>query len=207
MNGLVAYQVFTAMSLHFNDNVDYDGTKYNMKTKVNEKTFSKKPKKWMFAGFEKNVGTDVKSLASYYYPTFSTMNYVNPKIINKKLLDRNQKELYNELYKYKEGINILSSKLKDDGKQPLDLFKQNDMYPLIYEYYKDGHISYLTLQLIDALIVKLDSSMSSDIIGWPTTLNDLDRTRNILMFYVLDDEFKKNFKDYFVFKILQNDSQ
>jgi len=174
MQGFSLYQTHTALNLHFGS-TDYDYFKYHGKTRVTLDGFKKNQFKWQYAGLEKKLEHVLWFMWNQYKA--NEFSYLPPKQLiyggNKWL---NQTPWLHpddyELAVISTDLKWLSSRYAGSTK----LVEKGDMYPAIYEDYKEGSIALETILLISAYISNVFTlDQSDDIIGWPMVVADMSK--------------------------------
>lgn len=161
MRGFAAYQLHTALNLHFGKS-GYDYFKYNGKTRVNEESFKKSNFKWQYMGIER----DVDNLLWYFYLKFKDnhFSYTTPQMAFRKMKNISDPDSYME-----DVIEPDLDRLSEEyGYEPHLMFSNTGLYPDIYQKYKKEIISLETILLIDICISEVfNKDLSNDIVAWP----------------------------------------
>lgn len=195
--GTNLFKNFNALSLHFNDKVDYDCVKYNFKTKVRDDSFYKSNLRWTFVGVEKKLMEyDTRFiLMDVYFKYYDT--YQQPINVLRGCLTANktQKEFYENIFK--EDLLYLKSVYND----PLTIFECSGLYPNLYNEYKQKKISINTLLLLSIFIVDiLKKEVSRDIIAYPNFVDRSNKHKQLIKYFFN----QKDVEYYFNLYILGN---
>lgn len=143
MSGFRAFQVFSAMNLHFSSKNPYDGFKYNFKTKQKPEDFEKNHAvRWQFEKLAKDHPSDIE-LLKFYYPTFRELGFVAPR--NLGSIKKHHKAFLDELEaflskQYSVELNALVNSMPSN---PSEVYNGSiDGLPILYDRYLSKTVSF-----------------------------------------------------------------
>lgn len=164
MNLLDVYMMYNAMGLHFSSE-SYDFFKYGGRTRV---TTVPVEYKWQFEAMAKKY-TKLE-LMFHMFNVYKDNGFkrVSPILMNRCVHKKSQNDTIQNTYNMivNEIVSIIETNT---------LSKQGDLYPKLYEDYRDGEVMLETLIVANIKlknILKLENSR--DIIVWPNELKLLN---------------------------------
>lgn len=195
MIGLQAYQTFTAITLHFKAQSDYDCFKYNFKTRANAESFNKNRMKWQYISLEKKY--NLKEIRYYTYLTFEKYDfgYVTPKMMFQTVsrLSKIEKPFLTDIFP--KDLQYLS----DVYNRSSTLFETDDLYPNLYTEYSNGKINIKTFLLLSIHIKDLiNNSSSRDIIAWPGFVKKAERIVPFMKYFFSKEEVEQAFLEHYL---------
>ena len=194
MKGLYPFQVYKAMSLHFNDKVNYDCLKYNFKTKANEESFMKSSFRWQYVGFEKKYGN-----GNIRYIMFGIFEKNDFGFVHEKGLNQIAK------FVYQSPAQFISSAFENDLQYlkkvyngNTSLFDSDGLYPNVYRELKDNNIEYQTFMLLNCFIYDVLNTDSRDIIAWPKFVKKCQDIVPFIMLFFDRSDVEQVFKEHYL---------
>lgn len=213
--GFKAACLFKSIQLHFNEKSDYNAVGYHFKVSMKEDTFLQSKFRWKYTKLEKLTN-----------PVQLMLLYMDI-IVDSDFKMFNEKALFNKIHKifgampdessYKSYEDRFYSTLNSDLKnltqtgftnvkngRRIDSYTEadGDLYPLLYEAYKDGLISYYTLLVIDLYMTPnmngvINKERSKDIIRWNEFVERSDLVKQILFVALDESRVYKIFRSIF----------
>lgn len=191
MRGFQAYQIHTAMNLHFSEKGGYDCHKYNFKTKANEDSFMKSPFRWQYMGLEKQY-------MNVYYLIFqafqeNNFEWLTPKALFKfarfDVRAKTNTSLDPEMFLIHQFVpEIIYLKEKCPDWKSMD-----DLYPVIFKEYQAGNVDIKTLVILDTHIKNcINKDRSRDIIVWPRFVEKVEKIRPFVIDFFPDVDTIRN---------------
>lgn len=166
-----AYQIYTALKLHFESDT-YDALKYNFRTSASQKSFLQRRDRFHFAKLAKKY-PEQKTLVEFLVANFSK----NGKgIWAGDLLDNEGEETYRDWLKKRDSFTYFFTgevdKLADYCRSHSLSFDQlfartGEDHPVIVKLFGQGEISKETVTVLDELLNFLKHQTVTETIFWP----------------------------------------
>ena len=185
MIGFRAYEMHTALNLHFSGK--YDFFKYGGKTRLKPESFETNQFKWQYANFEKKYE---QQLLMFYliYKRLDFPGYIPPKALFVHASKLHSKKVYDGT-----NSNILvgiENDLERILKHSSTLFDQDGVYPKLYTMYLNTEIELETLLLIDRYVHRVFTKENSlDIIAWKGIIDHMMMVQPFVLSLIPKHEF------------------
>lgn len=186
MVGFRAYEMHTAMNLHFSGK--YDFFKYGGKTRLKPETFEKHQFRWQYANFEKKYEHQLLM----FYLVFKRFDFAGFCVSPKALFVHASKLHSNKVY---DGTNrLLLVGIENDLERILvhsiNIFEQDGLYPKLYTMYQNGDLGLETLLLLDKYVHKVFTPDNSvDIIAWKGIIDQMMLIQPFVLSLIPKHEF------------------
>jgi len=166
-----AYQIYTALKLHF-ESESYDALKYNFRTSASQKSFLQRRDRFHFAKLAKKY-PDQKTLVDFLVANFAK----NGKgIWAGDLLDNEGEETYRDWLKKRDSftyfftgeVDKLADYCRSHSLSFDQLFARTDEdHPVIVKLFGQGEISKETVTVLDELLNFMKHQTVTETIFWP----------------------------------------
>jgi len=189
LKGFAAYQLHTALNLHFSEKTDYDYFKYNGKTSVTEQSFNRSPLKWQYVGIE-NAAPSHAELMRFFFSAYRNNNYnwIPGKVLARRIKTISPLDCSRYLrIQFASDLMTLASSHREN---PTSIFDVGAVYPLLYEEVIQENIQLESYLLIDAFINSTLNSNDQKQFGpkWPDIVTKLMRVRPFIAMLFDRDE-------------------
>lgn len=182
MIGFKAYEMHTALNLHFT--TDYDFFKYGGKTRVTLSSFSKNKFKWQYAAIENKYEKNMLLLFYLVYNKIS-FEYLSP-----KSLFYNSSKIFNDDISKEIILNSVRGDFIKHKSKIKNFFDVESIYPLCYSLYLDDELSIETLCLLDAYINKIFiDGVSNDKIFWTDVIKKMNKIQPFILSFINKRDF------------------
>lgn len=196
MEGMIAYNRYQALKLHFT--TDYDFIKYAGKVKrISEASFLKRNDQYIFRKLERKYKDE--ELTNFFVANFISSAGVTwvgnmSGQESEKTYIAWQKRMESFSYQLKEELN----KIIDDVDDPKGLLKTTGEHPPLIKLYMGNKVSAETVIAFDIAFNVLDAwnKVISDTIIWPEVYRQLKKYRPFVK--VDPDNIKKIMRDVFL---------
>lgn len=198
-HGFNAYQMHTALNLHFLSNNEYDFFKYNGRTNAKLSTFKRSRHRYAYVNIERRTADNTIELNKGLLRVFlllymksaksDTSMYIKPSGMFFKEIISNLEYQYKSKWHrvIKTDMNYLLSNF--DIEYLLDKKRKDgqDLYPVIYNQYMEGNIELVTLVVFNAYIIKvLTREKSVDTISWPEKIKTLNKFTSFIKSVIIN---------------------
>jgi hypothetical protein len=197
--GLQAYQIFTALTLHFKEDSDYECFKYNFKTRANAESFNKNRMKWQYMNLEKKF--TIFQIRYYMYLAFEKQDfgYLTPNMMFKMVNSLAKKE--NNFIETKFSNDVKYLAMRYNGST--ELFNNDDLYPNLYTEYENRKIDIKSFLLLSIHIKDvINGNSSRDIIAWPRFVKKAQRITPFMKHFFSKGEVEQVFLTKYINQVV-----
>ena len=156
--------------------------------------FEKNKNRWQYMGIEKETKHILFAIfLSFMENDFKYLSFHKlAKIVKKYKNDDPDSFIHT---RFREDLIFLESYYKSNKNS---IFSNGDLYPKIYEHYKKGEISLLTLAILNFNIINFVKVNSSrDIIVWPEFVGTMENIKPLIKLMFNKDPIKTMFHVYY----------